>query len=141
VKTGWATLLAAILVFCGGCVTKPDWIQSTLVTADVSGVWQGRATGQFAAARYAEFNLRPEGPKVTGTVSATVMGGRYPGAGPLEGRVGGDVFYFTVRGEERVWTGELTVSNDQMEGMIIYGHQRYGLLLRRISPASAPASN
>jgi hypothetical protein len=66
----------------------------------------------------------------------------FAGPGPLEGRVGGDVFYFTVRGERGVWTGELTVSSDQMEGMITaVSGEIIGLLLRRISPVSAPASN
>jgi hypothetical protein len=62
--------------------------------------------------------------------------------GPLEGRVGGDVFHFSVRGERNVWTGELTVSDDQMEGMVTtVGGQTLGLLLRRVSRASAPTSN
>jgi hypothetical protein len=141
VKAAGVTLIA-FLVFCGGCVTRPDWIQATLVTADVSGVWQGRPRGSGTALRrLATFELHQEGPKVTGTVSVSELP-LSSGAGPLEGRVGGDVFHFTVRSVNGVWTGELTVVDDQMEGLLTASNgQTMSLLLRRISPASAPTSN
>jgi hypothetical protein len=40
VQTAGATLIAAVLLFSSGC-TRPDWIEATLVTVDVTGVWQG----------------------------------------------------------------------------------------------------
>jgi hypothetical protein len=42
VKTAGATLIAAVRLFSSGC-TRPDWIDATLVTVDVTGVWQGTA--------------------------------------------------------------------------------------------------
>jgi hypothetical protein len=140
VKTAWATLLAAVLVFCGGCVTRPDWIQATLVTADVTGVWTGRGTGRTRGGR-PTFNLHQEGPKVTGTVSFSASP-VFAAPGLLEGRVGGDVFHFSVRSEQGIWTGEFTVGDGEMEGVVTWWNgDRFGLLLRRTSPARAPTSN
>ncbi len=33
-------IFVAVLAFGSGCA-KPDWIQQTLVTVDVTGVWSG----------------------------------------------------------------------------------------------------
>ncbi len=89
VKTAWATFTAAVLLFTCGCVTRPDWIEATLVTVDVSGSWEGRSTSPGGAQRTATLELHQEGPKVTGTVS--LVGFTRDGSGPLEGRVGGDL--------------------------------------------------
>ena len=40
-KTAWAPLIAGLLMLGVGCVKQPDWIESTLVTVDVTGVWFG----------------------------------------------------------------------------------------------------
>ena len=113
-KTAWATFTAAVLLFACGCVTRPDWIEATLVTVDVSGLWEGRSTSRGGAQRTATLELHQEGPKVTGTVSW--VGFTRDGSGPLEGRVSGEVFHFTVRSAAGVWTGEFTVGDDKMEG-------------------------
>ena len=42
-------------------------------------------------------------------------------SGPLEGRVGGDVFRFSVAGSQsETLTGEVTVSGDEMESLITF---------------------
>jgi hypothetical protein len=37
-------ILMAILAFGSGCA-KPDWIEQTLVTVDVTGRWTGKWSG------------------------------------------------------------------------------------------------
>jgi hypothetical protein len=52
------------------------------------------------------------------------------------------VLDFSVESSIGVWTGVLTVKGDDMEGSITWvSGVSHGLLLRRISPASAPTSN
>ena len=48
-------ILVAVLAFGSGCA-KPDWIEQTLVTVDVTGRWQG-STGTA---------IRPTPPGATG---------------------------------------------------------------------------
>jgi hypothetical protein len=145
VKTAWATLIVAVLVFCGGCVPRPDWIEATLVTADVTGVWQGTIPMFVGADRgnpdmRAVFDLEQEGPKVKGTLETPVR--RL--SGPLEGRVGGDVFHFKVINNwGEISTGEVTVSGDEMVGDVTLpawgaGLRSVRLLLRRVEAPSRP---
>jgi len=109
-------LIAAVLLLTPGCVKQPDWIESTLVTADVTGFWEGThfgaaGPGSTLPVGRAVLALKQEGPKVRGKLGA---GGR--NSGPLEGRVGGDVFYFkVVNSFAETLTGEVTVSGDEME--------------------------
>src|SRR5207247_4480462 len=53
-----------------GC-TRSDWIQSTLVTVDVSGEWQGNLSKPTASygPSLIQLKLQQSGPKVTGTFS------------------------------------------------------------------------
>jgi hypothetical protein len=90
-------LIAAVLILSPGCVKQPDWIESTLVTVDVTGVWEGTAlsptaTGGGTAVR-AVLDLEQEGPKVKGTLQFAYA----RTSGSLEGRVGGDVFHFRLQ--------------------------------------------
>ena len=110
-KTAGATLIAAVLLFSSGCVTRPDWIQATLVTVDVTGVCQGTvpaAAGVTPGGNptvRAVLELEQEGPKVKGTLETPTFRRL---SGPLEGRVGGDVFHFKViNNAGEVVTGEL----------------------------------
>jgi hypothetical protein len=137
VKTAWATLIAAVLLFSIGC-TRPDWIEATLVTVDVTGVWQGTVqggTGPGVAIRDVTLKLQQEGPKVRGTMAWT------RGSGPLEGTVGGDVFHFTVVSGGESSGGQLIVSGDEMVGDVTFrafeGSRTVRVFLRR---ADAPAS-
>ncbi len=67
-------LIAAVLLLSPGCVKQPDWIETTLVTVDVTGVWEGTVpvgdpgavplrTGHIRLL----FDLEQEGPKVKGS--------------------------------------------------------------------------
>jgi hypothetical protein len=38
--------VAAGLLLGSGCVSRPDWIEATLVTVDVTGVWYGPGASQ-----------------------------------------------------------------------------------------------
>jgi hypothetical protein len=143
-------LIAAVLLLSPGCVKQPDWIESTLVTADVTGLWEGTvsgAAGQSAeGARRAHVDLEQEGPKVKGTFR--IEGGVASGnrnSGPLEGRVGGDVFHFRVRGGGgfgETLTREATVSGDEMEGTLtmqfMAGPQTVSVSLRRVASPPHP---
>jgi len=107
-------IIGVVLVLVSGCAQK-DWIDRTLVTESVTGVWAGSLG--------IEFELQQQGAKVTGTInmSTTILG---PYSGPIEGSMIGDVFTFKdARGAYR---GELTVAGDDMVGQIDtpYGFRR-----------------
>ncbi len=46
-----AVLIAAALAFGSGCA-RPDWIERTLVTVDVTGTWSGSVQGAGAFATH-----------------------------------------------------------------------------------------
>jgi hypothetical protein len=143
---GTMTLIAAVLFLSPGCVKQPDWIESTLVTVDVTGVWEGTAPSptltRGGVATRAYFDLEQEGPQVKGKFQLGFAPyGRF--SGPLEGRVGGDVFHFRViGGQGEISTGEVTVNGDEMEGTLTIpadiGGQTMRVLLRRSASPSRP---
>jgi len=106
----WAAagLIVSALLACA----RPDWIQSTLVTVDVTGEWQGNITRPAGAygPGLIYLSLRQSGPKVTGTFS---LGPNKDV--PLEGTISGDVLRFQGRGG--LVTAELQVNGDDMSGM------------------------
>jgi len=55
-------ILEAILAFGSGCA-KPDWIQGTLVTVDVTGVWIG-SVGRGNTSNEVRLQLEQQGAKV-----------------------------------------------------------------------------
>ena len=118
-------ILAAVLAYGSGCA-RPDWIEQTLVTVDVTGRWQGSTgTGWF------QLDLEQQGSRVKGSVLGTgvkmVAGSRI--SGPIDGAVAGDVF--TFRQTNGNMTGETTVSGDEMSGQLrVFGPEQ--ILLRRI---------
>ena len=123
-----------------GCA-KPDWIQQTLVTVDVTGAWigsLGKASGYMTDVR---LELQQQGAKVTGKFLPTlpaVWGGFEFRSGSLEGTVHGDVFTFQVTNSSIA--GEVTVSGDEMQGYTTVGGRSL-FYLRRVSstlPASQP---
>lgn len=111
----WATIALALVL--GSCTSR-DWIDRTLVTSDVTSVWQGRwvrsggvGTGDV------EFAPSAAGPKVTGTVELPTGGASIPGMSsdgiPIEGSVSGDTFTFhELRGQKM--QGEFQVNGDEM---------------------------
>ncbi len=65
-----AILVAAMLTCSSGCA-KPDWIERTLVTVDVTGVWYGDAEAATGYARTdVRLDLKQGGPKVKGSMRA-----------------------------------------------------------------------
>jgi hypothetical protein len=101
-------LVATTMVFASGCA-KQDWIDRTLVTVDVTGVWRGVMT--VGGQNYDwELTLQQVGPKVTGRLRQVL---NPTPSGPIEGTVNGDMFHFrTSRGA----TGNLQVNGDEMTG-------------------------
>jgi len=107
----WA--VAGLVLSASFACARSDWIQSTLVTVEVSGEWQGNITRPAGAygPGLIYLSLRQSGPKVTGTFSLS------PGPNkdvPLEGAISGDVLRF--RGRGGLVTAELQVNGDDMSG-------------------------
>jgi len=127
-------LLAAALALTSGCA-KPDWIEQTLVTVDVTGTWRS-TQGNF------ELKLEQQGAKVTGSM---VWRGQSSGpsgtiSGAIEGTVAGDLFKFKQTSGTSVGVnGEATVSGDEMTGILNAPNFRGPLLLRRVD-SSRPSS-
>jgi hypothetical protein len=128
-------LLTTMLTLSAGCAQK-DWIDRTLVTVDVTGVWTGRAyiphavTGLIIDVR---LDLEQEGPKVKGSIrpSGSIPWRQLdpsPTEGPIEGTVAGDTFEFKEATGHTA--GRLTVSGDDMTGEITE-KTTYSVVLRR----------
>ena len=143
-----ALVLANALASASGCA-RPDWIQQTLVTVDVTGVWSGevlsRSTGGGTAqSSSVSFTLDQKGSRVTGSFQVSTSGAaifQYLGAkrsGPIEGTVAGDVFSFTQM--EGGVNGELTVSGDEMAGRGRWSTQLVSFYLRRADVPPRPSS-
>src|SRR5215467_4655388 len=128
----WAFVFVA-LVLVSGCAVQKDWIDRTLVTVDVTGVWEGtfEGTGGSGGVR---FVLQQQGPKVTGemkipavpTVPSGPLGVRPPpsvsarrieaeGGLQIEGTVSGDTFTFQFVKAPHGY-GEFQVNGDEMIG-------------------------
>ena len=128
-------LIAAVFVLTLGCA-RGDWIDRTLVTVDVTGVWSGRAYIPHATAGLiidVRLDLQQEGPSVKGSIrpSGSISWRSVdvsPTAGPIKGTVAGDVFDFAETNGHI--TGHLTVSGDEMNGEIVE-QATYVVVLRR----------
>jgi len=136
-RTVTRVLIAAALAFGAGCV-RGDWIDRTLVTVDVTGVWAGKAYIPHAVSGLiidVRLELEQQGPKVKGSIrpSGSIPWrslDRSPTAGPIEGTVAGDVFAFKeTNGHIK---GHLTVSGDEMTGELME-NVTYSVVLRRIN--------
>ena len=113
-KSLWAAIVVAF-VFASACA-RQDWIDRTLVTEDVTGVWSGSTEGSFARPPI-QLELRQQGAKVTGVMKVSPVGSASFGSSvPIEGNLAGDVF--TFRDQRGVYSGELTVGGDDMAGQI-----------------------
>jgi len=123
------------LVVSAGCA-KPDWIQQTLVTTDVTGAWVG-SLGKGGLGAEVRLDLDQQGQKVHGSLRSFVSsnyGFEFPN-GPLEGTIQGDVFNFKMTNGGV--TGELTVNGEEMQGYATTGG-RTQMYLRRIN-STAPS--
>ena len=95
-KTIVRGMLVTVLAIGFGC-TRPDWIERTLVTVDVSGTWYGTGTGTVAGGTAAVvwLDLQQEGGKATGSMTTQGFGGgALVSSGRIEGTLAGDVFTF-----------------------------------------------
>jgi len=128
-------MLVAALLACASSCAKPDWIEQTLVTADVTGVWVGSvARGNYLSSEI-RLELEQQGPKVTGYLRVNPPHIQYGFVdGPVEGTVTGDVF--TFRQTNGVLLGETTVNGDEMR-IIMTAGTRVQTVLRRVD-SSAP---
>ena len=113
--------IAVALLFASGCAQK-DWIDRTLVTVDVTGVWEGAQAGTGRPVPVV-FVLQQQGPKVTGEIRNL---GAWPntsaGSIPIQGTVNGDTLslrevsgqtlrvVLQVNGDEMTGSGELSTS-------------------------------
>jgi hypothetical protein len=105
--------LIALLIVVSGCA-RPDWIQRTLVTVDVTGTWEGSSdnTGAFL------LGLEQQGAQVKGSMRI-VGGSKCWGVsivGPIEGTVAGDVLELTFKQTDAAFSSHMTVSGDEMSG-------------------------
>ena len=105
-------MLVAVLAFGSGCA-KPDWIEQTLVTVDVTGTWRGSAGrgGSAYSGGDVELTLQQSGTKVTGRFR-----GAEGGDVPIEGTVSGDRLTVSVSGSARPFKADLQVRGDDMIG-------------------------
>jgi len=133
-KTIVPLILVAVLT-CGLGCAKSDWIQQTLVTADVTGVWIGSvARGNYLSSEV-RLELEQQGPKVTGYLRVNPPHIQYGFVdGPVEGTVTGDAF--TFRQTNGVLQGETNVNGDEMR-IIMTAGTRVQTVLRR-ADSSAP---
>ena len=137
----WGILVVALA--CGAGCARPDWIEQTLVTVDVTGTWRGAATSGGSFISY-EFALQQRGPKVDGSVRGEgrrTSGWGVPGeySGPIDGTVAGDAFSF--RQTNGSLQGEMTVSGDEMTGVVFSSDfSRHQINLRRATPSAPPDS-
>ena len=131
-------ILVAALLACASSCAKPDWIQDTLVTVDVTGVWTDWL-GKGGLGAEVRLDLDQQGQKVSGTFRSFVSsnyGFEFPN-GPLVGAVNGDVFSFEM--SSGGVAGEMTVNGDEMQGYATAG-SRTPMILRRITSPLRPAS-
>ena len=105
--TTWLTMGFLVLI-AAGCA-RPDWIEQTLVTVDMTGVWQGTYSRTMGSGTM-ELTLQQNGAKVTGQARVSSLSAL---DGPIEGNVGGDTFRFR---HPRGLSGELQVNGDEMTG-------------------------
>ena len=129
--------LLALLIVVSGCA-RPDWIQRTLVTVDVTGTWEGSSanTGAFL------LSLEQQGAQVKG--SMRVSGGSkcwdVSIAGPIQGTVAGDVLELTFKQANAAFSGHMTVTGDEMSGGGSGGRcGPFTLTLRRVTASSSPS--
>jgi hypothetical protein len=112
-RAAWIVIAVAV-VLVSGCA-QTDWIDRTLVTVDVTGVWEGTQTGT-GFVNSIELVLKQEGAKVTGEMKGPrSTGGTAESPIPIVGTVSGDTFSFhEVSGVPlRV---QVQVNGDEMTG-------------------------
>jgi len=122
-------IIAVVFVFASGC-TQKDWIDRTLVTVDVTGVWEGTQMGTGFAWGI-ELVLKQEGAKVTGEVKGIRNArGTAESPIPIVGTVSGDTFSFhevsgrPLRVQAQLNGDEMTGSGSRLSTWTIALHRR-----------------
>jgi hypothetical protein len=134
-KTIAGLFLITLLTISAACA-KTDWIDRTLVTVDVTGVWTGGQTGGSGNPPLLEnvvLDLTQQGSTVKGSLRVSQRE-----SGPVEGSVAGDLFKF--RSARGGLEGELTVNGDEMTGVTSSLGGRIRISFRRVDSSSPPAS-
>jgi hypothetical protein len=139
VRTLAGLFFATLLTMTAGCA-RTDWIDRTLVTVDVTGAWEGSVGGMGGTGSPPGnllFELEQQGSIVKGSLRLRALAATRDVSGPIEGTVAGDLFRF--RNARGSMEGELTISGDEMKGMMSFtGHRP--ISHRRVDPTSLPAS-
>ncbi len=106
------------LLIASGCSQRGDWIESMLVTVDVTGRWAGELP---VGASGGEFNLtlRQTGPKATADVTCLCTSGHL-WSGPIEGTVSGDLLKLSR--PDGLLQVEMIVAGDEMSGTVTFTH-------------------
>ena len=133
-----ARVVLVATLACGSGCTRPDWIEQTLVTVDVTGTWQSTKGGLF------EFELNQQGAQVKGAYRI-VLGQSISGA--IEGTVEGDMFRFRqTSGTYGPVQGEMRVSGEEMSGRLDATitastgvTSRQDIVLQRVNSSSRPS--
>jgi hypothetical protein len=133
--------LLALLVVVTGCA-RSDWIDRTLVTVDVTGIWEGSPSRTISGAF--RFSLEQQDSQVKGSIRITgnsTCYGALTAMGPIEGTVAGDVFTFKQTNPSTTGVaGQMTVSGDEMSGGGSDACGQFRLTLRRVNAASGLTS-
>jgi hypothetical protein len=127
--------IAATLIFAAGCA-KQDWIDRTLVTVDVTGVWTGGLSGVGTGSRELLLDLAQKGSTVKGSVQVSPAAGVM--ADVIDGTIAGDAFRF--RDSRGRLEGNLTVSGDEMAGQVSFQGRTSQIFFRRVDSSSPSAS-
>ena len=133
-KTTTVWLLVATMLALG--CARSDWIDRTLVTENVTGVWFGTEGGPSPRELFLE--LQQQGARVTGIMR--MLGTTNPGpySGPIGGSVAGDTLTLKdPRGEYQI---ETTVEGETMTGRMVGPLGVRFISLRRTSPSTQPSS-
>jgi hypothetical protein len=132
-------LVAMVTLAFGSACAKQDWIDRTLVTVDVTGLWQGTVKGLGGAGGGdIRLDLQQKGAIVTGQMQSYGRQSSFPlHSGPIEGTLTGDVFKF--KNARASFTAELIVDGDEMKGHAASATQ-FEISIRRVDPSSPPAS-
>ena len=107
-----ASLILVLPVLGGAACARRDWIDQTLVTVDVTGIWEGNVhstTGPGGGGL--ELTLQQKGAQVVGTSRGSGGGSTY-NIGTIEGTVRGDTLKF--QDKRTAFTGEHQVSGGDM---------------------------
>jgi hypothetical protein len=108
--------ICMILLFAAGCA-RADWIENTLVTVDVTGVWSGTYASSAGTSGAVELVLKQVGANVTGTITMKGLGFGSIGLAEnvaIQGVVNGDVIRFNATATLNNY--DLVVNGEQMLG-------------------------